>query len=229
MSSEALSKLDQRILNRIRELIQLGEKVQQTQHEGYYGGLRVAGYVGVDPELANQWGTSCLNLLNRVFGPQSVHYKHFETLFPELYLYSRASQALGTLKAAANDYEQEFLFDTRTLIEAEVFDDFLDQGAHLLDSGYYQPAAVVIGSVLEDGLRKLCKRNEIELSDKPKLDSMNASLAKQGVYNQLTQKRVTTLADTRNKAAHGERGQFTRTDVENMLRDVRQFMETHFA
>lgn len=84
------------------------------------------------------------------------------------------------------------------MIEAEVFDDFLEQGANLLDSGYYQPAAVVIGSVLEDGLRKLCARQEIELSAKPKLDTMNAALAKSGVYSKLTQKRITALADIRN-------------------------------
>jgi hypothetical protein len=58
---------------------------------------------------------------------------------------------------------------------------------------------------------------------------MNAALAKSGAYNKLTQKRVTILADIRNKAAHGEWDEFTATDVENMLRDVRQFMETHFA
>jgi hypothetical protein len=40
------------------------------------------------------------------------------------------------------------MLDVRAVIEAEVFDDFLEQGAHLLDSGYYQPAAIVIGSVL---------------------------------------------------------------------------------
>ncbi len=58
---------------------------------------------------------------------------------------------------------------------------------------------------------------------------MNADLAKQGVYNKLTQKRITALADIRNKAAHGEWDKFTKSDVEDMLRDVRQFMETHFA
>ena len=73
----------------------------------------------------------------------------------------------------------------------------------MLDSGYYQPAAVIIGSVLEDGLRKLCARQEIELSPRPKLDTMNAALAKSGAYNKLTQKRVTALADIRNRAAHG--------------------------
>ncbi len=191
--------------------------------------MKVAGDLGVDPELANQWGTSCLNLLSRVFGAQSVHFEQFEKLFPELRLYSRASQALGTLSAAEDDYEQAFLFETCTLIEAEVFDDFLEQSKYLLDSGYYQPAAVVIGSVLEDGLRKLCARQEIELSARPKLDTMNAALAKSGVYSKLTQKRITALADIRNRAAHGEWGEFTNGDVEAMLRDVRQFMETHFA
>jgi hypothetical protein len=224
-----MSKLDQRILDRILELIRLGEKVHQTNFERYYAGMRVPGDLGVESELANQWGTSYLNLLSRVFGAQSVHYKQFETLFPELYLYSRASQALGTLRAAKDDYEQGFLFDTRTLIEAEVFDDFLEQGEHLLDSGYYQPAAVVIGSVLEDSLRKLCARHEIPLSAKPKLDIMNVNSTKRGVYNKLTQKRITALADIRNKAAHGEWEEFTKADVEDMLRSVRQFMETHFA
>ncbi len=229
MSSEATSKLDQRILDRIRELIQLGEKVQQTNYERIYEGLIVAGDLGVDPGLANQWGTSCLNLLNRVFGPQSVHYKQFETLVPELYFYSRASQALGTLRAALDDYEQGFLFDTRTLIEAEVFDDFLEQSEYLLGSGYYQPAAVVIGSVLEDGLWKLCVKHEVPLSVKPKLDTMNAELARKGVYNKLMQKRITVLADIRNKAAHGKWDEFSKIDAEDMLRSVRQFMETHFS
>ena len=115
------------------------------------------------------------------------------------------------------------------MIEAEVFDDFLEQATHLLDSGYYQPAAVVAGSVLEDGLRKLCLRHEIPVSAKPKLDTVNANLAKHGVCNKLTQKRVTALADIRNKAAHGEWDEFTKADVEDMLRSTRQFMETHFA
>jgi hypothetical protein len=224
-----MSGLDQRVLDRLQELIQFGERVKQTKHVRTYGGLQVAGDVGVNSELAHQWGTSCLSLLGRVFGLESAHYKQFEAQFPKFYLHGPVARALGTLRAAKEDYEQGFLFDTRTLIEAEVFDDFLEQAEHLLGSGYYQPAAVVIGSVLEDGLRKLCAKHEIPLAAKPILDTMNTDLAKRGVYNKLTQKRVTALADVRNKAAHGEWDQFTREDVENVLRDVRQFMETHFA
>ena len=79
------------------------------------------------------------------------------------------------------------------MIQAEVFDDFLDQAKHLLGNGYYAPAAVIAGSVLEDGLRKLCAQKGITLSAKPKLDSMNAELAKSGAYNVLTQKKLPHL------------------------------------
>src|SRR5919206_3813589 len=85
-------------------------------------------------------------------------YKSFEAQSRELHFYTRTMQALGTLRAAKNDYEQGYLFNTRILVEAEVFDDFLEQGEHLLDSGYYQPAAVVIGSVLEDGFTKAVRK-----------------------------------------------------------------------
>jgi hypothetical protein len=73
-------------------------------------------------------------------------------LFPNFRLYGAVTQALGVLRAAKDDYEQGFLFDTRVLIEAEVFDKFLEQGEHLLNAGYHQPAAVVVGSVLEEAL-----------------------------------------------------------------------------
>lgn len=224
-----MSKLDQKILARLTELIQFGEKVKQTRYSKSFDGMVVIGDAGVDSGLANQWGTSCLNLLKRVFGSDSVHYENFQAKFPKFHDYSPVIQALGTLKAAKDDYEQDLLFDTRISVEAEVFDDFLEQAEHLLNSNYYQPAAVVIGSVLEDGLRKLCVRHGISLSAKPKLDTMNAHLAKQGFYNKLTQKRITALTDIRNKAAHGEWNEFTKADIEDMLRYVRQFMETHFS
>lgn len=224
-----MSKVDQKTLSKLQEHIQFGERVKQTRYDRSSSYMIYMGDDGVDYELAQQWGTNCLNVLSRVFGSESIHYKNFETLYPNFDDYSPITQALGVIRAAKDDYEQGFLFDTRVLIEAEVFDDFLEQAEYLLDAGYYQPAAVVIGSVLEDGLRKLCTRHELPLSVKPKLDTMNADLAKQGAYNKLTQKRITALADIRNKAAHGEWDEFTKADVEDMLRGVRQFMETHFA
>jgi hypothetical protein len=58
---------------------------------------------------------------------------------------------------------------------------------------------------------------------------MNVELAKAGIYNALWQKKITALADLRNKAAHGKWAEFTQKDVEDMIRDVRRFMEDYFS
>ena len=54
---------------------------------------------------------------------------------------------------------------------------------------------------------------------------MNADLAKAGVYNKLTQKRITAIADIRNNAAHGNWDQFDRADVKDMIDWVANFVE----
>ena len=85
-------------------------------------------------------------------------------------------------------------------------------------------AAVTAGTVLETSLRQLCDENNIGHG---KLDKMNADLAKAGVYNVLTQKRVTALADIRNNAAHGKPDEFKKEDVNDMIRDVNNFLVDH--
>ena len=57
---------------------------------------------------------------------------------------------------------------------------------------------------------------------------MNSDLAKKGIYNKLSQKQITAYADVRNNAAHGKWNEFAKTDVEDMLKGVRNFKEKHF-
>jgi len=56
---------------------------------------------------------------------------------------------------------------------------------------------------------------------------MNADLAKAGLYDKLVQKRVTMLADIRNKAAHGDTGGFNDDDVKGMITDVERFVSDY--
>lgn len=223
-------KIDEKILERLDELIENGKKVLGTYHCGS-GSNDYGSWVGDDTVargISYEWGISCLNLLGRVFGKDSVHFQQFEKFSSGLALYDASEKAFGILLAAKDDYENGYLFDTRALIEAEVFDDFLEQAEHLLNQSYFTAAAVIAGSVLEDSLRKLCTKNRITLSAKPKLDAMNADLAKTGVYNLLKQKQITALADLRNKAAHGLGG-FKKEDVEAMIKDVRRFTVDYFS
>jgi len=216
---------NEKVKKRLDELIAIGEQVLATKRNP---GQNVIGDSRVDTQMASQWATSAQNLLVRVFGKESEHYKNFSAQFTKNLTFSPTYRAQGILKAAKDDYENEQLSEIRRLIEAELFDDFLEQSEHLLNSGYYQPAAVIAGCVLEDGLRKLCEKESIALPSKPKLDAMNSDLAKAGVFSKLVQERITAIADLRNKAAHGQWDQFTNDDVVEMIQAVRRIMEEHF-
>ncbi len=219
-------RIDEKIMKRLDELLEMGEQVLATRRSP---GPNVIGDDRVNSQIAYQWATSVQNLLARVFGLDSEHYKNFTKRVESHLTYYPVFCAQGILKAAKDDYENEQLFEVRQLVEAELFDDLLEQAEHLFDSDYYQPAAVIAGCVLEDGLRKLCQKNGIALPEKPKLDKMNADLAKAGVVSKLVQKRITALADLRNKAAHGQWDQFIKEDVGEMIPAVRRIMEEYFS
>lgn len=216
-------KVEERFVKRFEQLIENAKEIlSKSLPVEFYGNY-------VDRESSFQFATSSQSLIKNIFGQHSSHLNSFDLCFQSFSSatqndYQPLSEMLGVLKAAKDDYENGYLFDTRTLIEAEIFDDLLEQSEHLLSQGYFQSSAVIAGSVLGDALRKLCIKNNITLPAKPKMDSMNSELAKANVYNLLKQKQITALADLRNKAAHNQGG-FTKEDVEDMIRNVRRFME----
>ena len=132
----------------------------------------------------------------------------------------------GALRALRRDYDAGYLSKFQSLVRAEVFADFLEMAEHLLEQGYKDPCAVLVGGVLEDHLRSLCQSRGIplQMSGKPKkADSMNNDLASAGVYSKLDQKNVTAWLDLRNKAAHGKYDEYNADQVRNLLVGVREF------
>jgi hypothetical protein len=206
---------------RFEELLGVGSQILSSRRPPP---PNVIGDDRVDFERSLEWATSASQFLSTVFGKDSEYYQRFQSGFKHAGYFSDLAKGLAVVKAAWNDYSKGYLTEVRTMIRAEVFDDLLEQGQHLFEQGYYLPAAVLAGGVLEETLRKLCERNGIVLSSKPKLDGMNTELAKKGVYNTLLQKRITWLADIRNKAAHGQLTEFSSSDVDTMLRQVREFV-----
>jgi uncharacterized protein (DUF433 family) len=105
------------------------------------------------------------------------------------------------------------------------FDDFLKQAEHLIKNGFYAPAAIVVGSILEDCLRKVCQRNKIGVSTKDTIDPLNVKLGNAGVYDTVLQRRIAAIAEIRNKATHGKWDEILDKDVEEMISQVRDFLE----
>jgi hypothetical protein len=134
---------------------------------------------------------------------------------------------IGSLKALRRDYEDGYMSTVQALVRSDVFADFLEMAEHLVEQGYKDAGAVLVGGVLEEHLRTLCAVRSIGVvvSGRPKkADSMNSDLAKAGAYNKLDQKSVTAWLDLRNNAAHGKYDQYSKEQVAAMLAGVREFV-----
>lgn|GEM_PF-144996 len=219
--------VDERVLGRLEELRQMAGHLARTTHrESSWGDC-------VDVELYQEWGTSCLSLLQRVFGDDSPHYDSFRRIYGN----NRAgvgwgfSQLRGVLAAAIADYSGGYLRSLTSLVTAELFADFLEMAEYLLSEGYKDAAAVLIGGVLEEHLRKLSTANGIPLTvadqngkqQPKKAESLNSELAGQAVYSKLDQKSVTSWLDLRNKAAHGKFSEYELRQVQLMSQGVADF------
>ena len=140
---------------------------------------------------------------------------------------------VGIILAVQHDFRNELINNIRQVLQADIFGDFLEMGEYLLNEGYKNAAAVIIGSVLEDSLRKLATSNGID-TIKPNgqpltIGPLNIELGKGVIYDRLTQKQITSWGDLRNKAAHGHYSEYQKEQVQMMLLFVQQFCGEYFT
>jgi hypothetical protein len=174
--------------------------------------------------------SASLSFIKNLYGEAHTFYKEFDKDVDTDYK-SSVSAGINILDSIKDEIENGWLFSFRKIISAEVFSDFLEMSKYLLDEKYKDPAAVMIGSVLEEHLRFLCTQHSIDItyeSDskvKPrKADILNSDLAKQSVYGVLEQKSVTAWLDLRNRAAHGKYGEYSLDQVNLMYQGVLGFI-----
>lgn len=210
---------EQRIIDRINQLVQMGEKVLSTKTNSHGFGP------SVDTELFHRWMISSLGFLSSVFGENSEYFKQFkEKCHDTTYYYSE--YGVGILKGAKDDIEGGHLKKLEALVSADIFTDFLDMAEHLLQQGYKDPAAMLVGAVLEDGLRRIAVNKKVPLKNKEDISSLDTKLADAEVYTRLTQKKIRVWKEIRDNAAHGKFEEYESESVEDMVKGVTDFLET---
>ncbi|MEW6229660.1 MAG: hypothetical protein AB1700_16475 [Bacillota bacterium] len=168
--------------------------------------------------------------IERFSPPGSAYRKQASAILEEngaRALFAAHAGLCGVLRSLRTAYAQDYLRTVEELVHADIFSDFLEMADYLLREGYKDPAAVLVGGVLEEHLRKLCDKCSLPHTDangKPlRASQMNDALAK-AVYDKLQQKTITALLDLRNKAAHGKYAEYDEKDVHHMLDWVRDFL-----
>jgi hypothetical protein len=167
--------------------------------------------------------------IQRLAPPNSQYVQAMSAFAEKLGLLSGAAapEIAGVLIALRGAYASGYLATVSELIHADLFSDFIQMAEYLLSEGYKDPAAVIIGSVLEEHLRQLCVKNGLPTTagGKPKkADQLNADLASASVYSKLDLKSITSWLDLRNKAAHGKYSEYTKEQVQLTIQGIQDFM-----
>lgn len=172
-----------------------------------------------------------LHTIERFAPPGSTFRKASDAVFSQHQMDSphfTQKHYAGILSSIRTAYaEQDYLASVQELIHADLFGDLLEMADHLLAEGYKDAAAVTGGGVLEEAIRKLADKNGVPIVDgtKPrKADTINADLVKAGVYNKLEQKNVTAWLGLRNDAAHANYSNYDKTQVQQFIEGIRQFL-----
>jgi HEPN domain-containing protein len=211
--------MDEKILNRIGELIGKGENVKNNViHPGqdHY-------HSSVNPGLFQEWKTGAISFMETITENDSVYRKNFlENTRGNMVL--NVEEGIGILKALKEDIEHGYLTKHRTLVAVEVFDDFLEMAEYLLESGYKDPAASLIGAVLENGLREMCRNSKIEVKKGDDISSLNQKLGSKGIYTKIMQKQIQAWKGIRDSANHGKFDEYNKEDVQDMLKGVKRFL-----
>lgn len=210
------------ILKTIERLIAEGESVLGTRFDaGMQGVHYLAGRPsGVEITPFAKFQAGCTNLI-RLLGDAG---EPFAKNFVGKNKPAIVKRMVGTLQAIKESVEDNLLLSVEDLVRAETFNGLLEQADYLLGKKFYLAAGVLGRAVLEEHLRTLCDARGCILSKaKPTLNDFKDELYRNKHVNLTEMKHIESLAAIGNNAAHNK-PELSQTDVDRLLRDVRDFL-----
>lgn len=203
------------LLKRFDELITFGKTLLENVQAKSSSSME-------DRAKEGRWQTSCLHILERTFGKQSVYLTNFQRVFRYGNVKSHMVHGTEIMKGAREDIEKGFLYRIEHLISADFFDSITEQAEYLLKSGFKDVAAILGRVVIENTLKDIARRENVTFPDKIKLSALNELLRKNGVYAINVWRTVQAQIDLGNLAAHGHFDKYDDKSIGNMLTWTRE-------
>lgn len=216
-----MNSVTSKLIERVGQLLEKGQKVAATKRNN--SSEHVIAPSTVNSPLFHEWKNNSQNFISMVCGEDSPYYKNFvegvKTAHP-----SDADHGIGILTALKEDLELGYLTRVKDLVSAEIFTDFIEMAQHLLDNNYKDPAASLVGAVLENGLRQIAQKHTVEVKSGDDIGSLNTKLADKEIYSRLIQKQIQAWKAVRDSADHGKFDDYKSDDVKAMLEGVQRFL-----
>ena len=167
------------LIDRLDRLIELG-------HEAVHKGGMSSDYRTSYPhaQYFGQFRSASISLLCSIFGGNHSFVSEFRN-YTKRPVSSAVNMSIGTLKAARNEIQSGWIQKLTGLVSSEIFSNIMQMAEHLLEKKYKDPAAVIIGCVIEQRLKEFASARSIPITlNKPNgpvqpksMDRINADLA----------------------------------------------------
>jgi len=207
------------ILKRIDELIGLGNEALSTEKDEGFGSF-------VNNGKFRGFRSASLSFLENIFGPHQTYYKefieHVKVSGP-----SHTEAGINILKAAKAEIEGGWLFTVEGQVSAGIFADFIALAKEALDDNK-DVAAVLACAALEDALKRVAIKENLDMDEKDMSEVINALKAK-GVIKGAQAPIVQSYVKLRNKAFHAEWDKFDKESVSSVIGFTEQFLLTYFS
>lgn len=176
------------------------------------------------------WMLSAVNLIEVATPEGSRYHREAARLLPKtdagIFLYSIAN-ILGLLKSARAETSHGLLKSLEYHFVGLAFEDFLKYASRFNEGGKKMEAAVLASAVLEDTIKRLCRKHAIEVKDKT-LDPLLNALKSGGILTRVKTERLRASVALRNQAFHADWAAFDAQDVRQMIEGLDELLETHF-
>jgi hypothetical protein len=184
------------------------------------------GWVTTPSEEYAGWRAQALSALRSIVGKENVYYQEFESEVTSRDV-DNVRRGRGILTALHSDMANGYMRSYRDLVTADVFANFLDSAAHLLEHGYRNAAASITGAVLENGLRGILGKHAGQPVAGGNLQSLSQQLFQKKIVSGLEQKNLQAWIALRDHADHGEFDAYDSGDVRRMIDGVTAFLAKH--
>lgn len=168
--------------------------------------------------------TQAIKVLESILGANDGEVILARRLFNDQYD-SSLKGAIGILNGTKILIESGFLFKLSSKIRVEIKGEFLSTAQQLARDGDKDPAAVLACCVLEDSVKQLARKNEIQGYENMELSVLANSLAANGAIENTTRNSIHNFKPLRNAALHANWAEVVEEQVNQLLAFLPVFIE----
>ena len=219
MKTDNKSSIDRRL----RDLVNQGELLVEKISDEHEVEFR---------ELAEcvAWMFSAVNVLEVSMPAGSRYSVQATRLLPkadDTFPATKMVPILAILKSAAAEWAAGLIGSLEFHFIGLAFEDFLRLAGEHNENGRHEVAAILASAVLEDTVKRLCRRHDIASEGKT-LDNLISALKTKQILGKVKAERLRAHVKVRNQAFHAQWDEFDQRDLRQMIEDLEELIEIHF-